>query len=244
MSAPDRKAAEKAFFNDSYGLQHEQGLNGFYERSGGVRAFAEAVLRDCAGRRVLEYGCGTGGHAFRLADRGADVTGIDISDVAVERARQRIEPSRRLRFEVADAEALPFADASFDLVCGTSILHHLDIAKALQEVRRVLAPGGRAVFYEPVGYNPAANLYRRLTPQLHTEDEHPLLRSDFALMRREFRNAQFRFFDLFSVGAIPLLRLPGGVAALRVLEAIDRALLAVAPPLRLLANVVVIELMA
>lgn len=244
MTVRDRKAAERAFFNDSYGLQHEQGLNGFYELSNGVRAFAAAVLRDCAGKRVLEYGCGTGGHAFRLAEGGADVTGIDISDVAVERARQRVAPGQQLRFEVADAEALPFADAAFDLVCGTSILHHLDLDKALREVRRVLRPGGRAVFYEPVGYNPAANLYRKLTPELHTEDEHPLLRRDFARMRQEFRAVRLGFFDLLSVGAIPLLRLPGGVAVLRLFEAIDRALLTLLPPLRLLANVVVIELAA
>lgn len=244
MPAPDRKAAERDFFNDSYALQHEQGLNGFYELSRGVRVFAETVLRDCAGLDVLEYGCGTGGHAFPLAERGANVTGIDISDVAVDRARQRIDGSHRLRFEVADAEALPFADATFDLVCGTSILHHLDLPKALLEIRRVLRQGGRGVFYEPVGYNPAANLYRRFTPQLHTEDEHPLRRSDFALMGSRFAQVNLHFFDLLSVGAIPFLRWPGGVPLLRLMEGLDRLVLSALPPVRLLANVVVIEMTA
>ena len=244
MSEPTRKAAEREFFNSAYASSHEQGLNGFYERSRGVQRFAEAILRAPSSLQVLEYGCGTGGHAFQLAERGAFVTGIDISDVAVERARQQAGGSPGLRFEVADAEALPFDDGTFDLVCGTSILHHLDLSKAIQEIRRVLKPGGRGVFYEPVGYNPAANVYRRFTPELHTEDEHPLLRADFDRIRSSFGSVDLHFFDLFSVGAIPFLRLPGGVALLRFLEAADRVIFALAPPLRILANVVVIEMTA
>ena len=239
---PDRKAAEREFYNETYAAERRQSLNGFYWLSAGLHAYDEAILHDCASKDVLEYGCGVGGYAFTLAERGANVTGIDISDVAVRKARERAAGDPRLTFRVADAEVLPFEPAAFDLVCGTGILHHLDVARAVREIGRVLRPGGRAVFYEPVGYNPAANLYRRLTPELHTTDEHPLLRRDFRLMREVFPATRLRFFDLFSVGAIPLLRFRAGVAALRALEALDTAVFAVVPPLRLLANVVVIEM--
>jgi SAM-dependent methyltransferase len=239
----DRKSAERDFFNQAYQRQEEQTLNGFYELSAAVRAYRDLVLRDCAGLRALEYGCGTGGHAFSLAERGALVTGIDISEVAVASARERAAANPLLHFLVADAEGLPFSAATFDLVCGTSILHHLRTDIAVREIRRVLKRGGRAVFYEPVGYNPAANVYRRLTPELHTDDEHPLLRRDFALIRDAFPSMQLHFFDILSVGAIPFLRRPSGRTLLRILESVDRLFVRVAA-LRLLSNVVVVEMKA
>ena len=238
-----RRRAEQQFFDRHYALHGVESLNGFYELSASLRHFRSLLYRDCAGRKVLEYGCGPGGHAFSLAERGATVTGIDISATAIEMAEARARQlgTARLTFRRGDAEALDFADASFDIVCGTGILHHLDIDRAAREVRRVLAPGGRAVFYEPVGHNPVANLYRRLTPQLHTRDEHPLRRSDFDLLRRHFTRVTTRLFDLVSVGAIPLLSLPGGRVILRALEAVDRAVLHI-PGLRWWASVAVIEL--
>src|SRR3546814_1101008 len=78
-----------------------------------------------------------------------------------------------------NAEAMTFPDDSFDLVFGSGIIHHLDIDRAFGEIARVLRPGGRAVFIEPLGLNPAIELYRRFTPSARTPDEHPLLRRDF-----------------------------------------------------------------
>lgn len=239
----DRKSAERQFFDQAYGDRHEQTLNGFYQLSGAVAVFRNLILADCAGLRALEYGCGTGGHAFDLASRGANVTGIDISEVAVRLARQRAGAAPNLTFEVADAENLPFEAGTFDLVCGTSILHHLRTEVAVREIQRVLRPSGRAIFYEPVGYNPAANFYRWMTPQLHTPDEHPLVRRDFGLIREHFPGTRLHFYDLLSVGAIPFLQKRWGVGLLRFLERVDGAIVRL-PPLRLLSNVVVIEMRA
>ncbi|MGH9421277.1 MAG: class I SAM-dependent methyltransferase, partial [Thermoanaerobaculia bacterium] len=150
-------------------------------------------------------------------------------------------PGLKMHFETADAEDLPFGDASFDRVCGCSILHHLDIDRALREVRRVLRPGGVAIFYEPGAYHPGARLYRRLTPQHHTPDEHPLTTRDLGLIRSVFPTTRISFFDLWSVAAIPLLSLPGGLALLRLLERADRATFAVLPPSRRWASVLLLE---
>jgi len=60
-------------------------------------------------------------------------------------------------------------------VCGSGTLHHLYIDAAFKELVRVLKPNGCVVFFEPLGHNFLINLYRKLTPSMHSEDEHPLL---------------------------------------------------------------------
>jgi ubiquinone/menaquinone biosynthesis C-methylase UbiE len=99
--------------------------------------------------RTLEIGAGTGFFALNLRQAGAldEVTVTDLSPGMVEAAQ---ENARRLGFEVegvvADVEHLPFPDASFDLVIGHAVLHHLpDVQASLREVLRVLRPGGRFV---------------------------------------------------------------------------------------------------
>ena len=195
--------------------------------------------------RVLEYGCGTGSQAFHLAAAGAHVDGIDISPVAIERSEEQARAegvAHRTAFQVMDAEHLRFADASFDVVCGSGIIHHLDLDLALPEVARVLRPGGRAVFYEPLGHNPAINLFRRRTPALRTEDEHPLLMADLRLAARHAAHVDVAFFHLATLAAVPLRARRGFPAVLRGLEAVDAVLLHRRSPLRRWAWFAVIEL--
>jgi SAM-dependent methyltransferase len=238
----ERLLAEQRFFDEHY-RSEGTALNGFYALSGARREFSARVLAAGGGAEVLEYGCGTGSYAFELAENGASVVGIDIAPAAIEIATERAAGRQNLSFRLGDAENLAFGDASFDLVCGTSILHHLDLARATAEIRRVLRPGGIALFYEPIAYHPAAAVYRMMTPAAHTPDEHPLRRSDVDLMKKVFGAVRVRFFDLLSVGAIPLLRLPGGKAALRLLEVADRVVLS-APAVRWLGSTAILELRA
>lgn len=122
------------------------------------RANARLVLHfPINARKVLDLGCGTGVTAIAEARERplAEVIGVDISHqmlVRAERARDRCEPgvARRITFVEADAARLPFADATFDVVTGHSFLYLLpDRDAVLAEVRRVLRPGGRAIFMEP-----------------------------------------------------------------------------------------------
>lgn len=106
------------------------------------------------GRRALELGCGTGVFLERVAPCGAGIAGIDLSLELLERACGRPWRLRNVRLLCGDAERLPYRDASFDSVYGSSVLHHLDLDTALREVFRVLKPGGRAVFAEPNILNP------------------------------------------------------------------------------------------
>ena len=119
-------------------------------------------LVDPAGREVLDYGCGRGYVAFRMAQAGAaHVTAIDLAHVelgAVDRRFEAAGITDRGTFLVGDGPETPFADESFDLVVGSAILHHLDFEQALREIRRVLRPGGEAVFVEPLALNPFLRL--------------------------------------------------------------------------------------
>jgi SAM-dependent methyltransferase len=106
------------------------------------------LFRSLRGSRgtLLEVGCGIGVDSIQLARCGFEVTGVDLTESALRIA----EEFARVRdvgvdFRIANAEALDFADESFDAVYSFGVLHHTpDIAAAVAEVRRVLKPGGRA----------------------------------------------------------------------------------------------------
>ena len=135
----------------------------FFERVEAHRYTKEWHIPDAAdfagarGLRVLEIGCGLGTDGAQFAKAGADYTGIDLTEAAIELARRRFECSGlQGEFRVADAENLDFADGSFDLVYSHGVLHHTpDTARAVQEIHRVLKPGGRAVvmLYHRNSYN-------------------------------------------------------------------------------------------
>ena len=112
---------------------------------------------DPAGQVVLDYGCGGGRLSLKLLSRGArEVVGIDVSDARLEEARRRVADggfAGRARFLVVDAHNTGFPDGSFDLVVGSAVLHHLDLPVALAELRRIMKPGARAVFAEPLVHN-------------------------------------------------------------------------------------------
>ena len=100
------------------------------------------------GRTVLDVGCGAGVDLARFARGGADVTGVDVSQSAVDLARRNFEQQGlRGRFEVADGEQLPFPDSTFDLVFAHGVVQYTAHPQRLvDECRRVLKPGGEAIF--------------------------------------------------------------------------------------------------
>src|SRR6267143_3562365 len=116
-----------------------------------------ADFAGASGLKVLELGCGLGTDGAQYARAGADYTGIDLTQAAVDLARQRFELfDLKGTFRTADAENLDFPDDTFDVVYSHGVLHHTpDIARAVREIHRVLRPGGRAIvmLYHRGSYN-------------------------------------------------------------------------------------------
>jgi 2-polyprenyl-3-methyl-5-hydroxy-6-metoxy-1,4-benzoquinol methylase len=222
---------ERQFHNREYQDQSRRDVASYYALTGRVfEDYYALLVRHCPSRDVLEYGCGVGSSAPLLARSGAKVTGIDLSEVAIDSAREGARAQGLdIDYRVMNAEAMSFESGSFDLICGTAILHHLDLQSAYRELARTLRPGGIAVFAEPLGHNPAINLYRRLTPHLRTKDEHPLLLRDFALARRYFRRVDVKYYALFPLLLIPIRRTKLFRRLLPVFEAVDAAAFSAVP---------------
>ena len=108
---------------------------------------AEIVRHRGEGAAVLDLGCGAGFLSNYLAERGHRVTGIDSTAQSLEVAR-RYDRSRCVEYRLGDACALPFADASFDVVCAMDLLEHVEHpARLIGEASRVLAPSGVFFFH-------------------------------------------------------------------------------------------------
>ena len=177
-----------------------------------------------AGTRVLELGCGPGADTSRLARSGTRVIAVDISRVALNAASERADQEgvqSGMAFAQMNAETLGFRDNSFDVVCGAGVLHHMQIAEAMNGLARVLRPSGQAVLIEPLGHNTLINLFRRLTPKIRSEDEHPLLTKDLHLLLRYFGRVDVQYHYLVALLAAPLARVPGFKFVLHALESID-----------------------
>jgi len=247
--AEARLKSETEYSDDRYAGNTRARADKFYLVTGESNDFYRGrVLEDVHDKRVLEYGCGTGSAAFDIGKVGGRAVGIDISPVAISLATEQAQErgiADNVEFAVMNAEELRFPNASFDRVCGSGIIHHLDISRALPEIARVLRPGGRAVFTEPLGHNPLINAYRRLTPDLRTVDEHPLLRKDIRQIEAAgeyFRAVRTRYFHLTALAAVPLRNTRAFRLVNGSLDRLDRALLRPRTPLRWCAWFVVIEL--
>jgi ubiquinone/menaquinone biosynthesis C-methylase UbiE len=105
------------------------------------------------GKMILEIGSGDGEFTKRFNKSGAKLVATDLTPKVVKRGKKNIK-FMGLKFKVEDACDLTFKDKTFDIVCGVSILHHVDTGKALKEAFRVLKEGGQIFFTEPNIFNP------------------------------------------------------------------------------------------
>jgi len=130
-----------------------------------LRAYELLLREGVEGKRVLDYACGLGKWSIHLAQLGARVSGFDLSGVAVEHARERAAYNGlEIKFDEANAAALPYGDAEFDLAVGVAALHHvIKYPGTAAELLRVMRPGGLVVFTENFGHNPVLEVARRLS---------------------------------------------------------------------------------
>jgi SAM-dependent methyltransferase len=104
-----------------------------------------ARFEETAGKEVLEIGLGLGADHQRFAEAGAKLSGVDLTAMAVEHTGRRLAHfGLTSDVGIGDAENLPFADASFDVVYSWGVIHHSpNTPQAAREILRVLRPGGR-----------------------------------------------------------------------------------------------------
>jgi 2-polyprenyl-3-methyl-5-hydroxy-6-metoxy-1,4-benzoquinol methylase len=159
------------------------------------------VGRDLAGKRLLDFGCGTGQTSTQLAALGAFVVGIDISPELIELARRRAEldgVTDHVQFQNVDLLKAP-AD-SFDLILCSAVLHHVDSSVVLPILRSYLKPGGKIVIGEPIATSPLLRKIRNWLPVSRdaSPDEKQFDAAEIAAIAGVFDRPELFYFNLTS----------------------------------------------
>jgi ubiquinone/menaquinone biosynthesis C-methylase UbiE len=148
------------------------------------------------GQKLLEVGCGIGTDLTRFAKGGARVTGVDLAQTAIDLARRNFELNGLTADElrVANGEALPYADAAFDVVYGHGVIQYTaDAAQLIREMHRVLKPGGTGIFmvYNRVSW---LNAMSKLMKVALEHEDAPVLKKysigEFKALLRPFRETR------------------------------------------------------
>ena len=158
--------------------------------------FILSKMGDLRGKRLLDVGAGLGESSVYFALQGARVTSTDLSPAMVDLTVRLAEfHGVKVDGKVCPAEDLDFQENGFDIVYLANTIHHVqDRARLFETVARVLKPGGWFYSWDPIAYNPAIGIYRRMADRVRTEDEDPLRMRDLAMARRHFDRVDHREF--------------------------------------------------
>jgi len=224
----ERIKSEKKFHDDRFTIETRETAHKYYSIERNSReTFLKKILEYSKNKNVLELGCGKGSYSLKIAQNDGRVTGIDISEVAIkfsEEQSRNNNVSEVTTFLVMNAENLDFQYGSFDLVIGSSIVHHLELQTFMNELVQVLNNKGSAIFIEPLGHNLFINLYRNFTPNLRTKDEHPLLLKDLKYISSFFNKVEINYFHFFTLLAVPLRKMRFFNSILSTFEKLDQIL--------------------
>ena len=219
-SKPDRIEAERAFHNDRFfeAESRKESSKYYLALEQWYQHYSESV-RKAEVFHVLEIGSGVESISMQFECAPFELQSIDISEEAIHFTRTHAR-LQNAHFSVQDAHYTSFPDASFDLVIGRGILHHLELSVACKEIRRVLRPDGAVLFGEPMNGNLLINLYRRLTPGLRTRDERPLSSKDITILRDCFGKVNLTYY-----GFLTLIPAVFGCRAPRMVHVLDHFIL-------------------
>jgi SAM-dependent methyltransferase len=158
-------------------------------------------MGDLRGKQLLDIGAGLGESSVYFALQGADVTTVDISPQMVETAlKLGARFGVKLQGLVSGGEALNLPEAAYDIIYIANTIHHVqDRALLFEQMHRALKPGGRFFSYDPLAYNPAINIYRRMASEVRTPDESPLTTADLRMAKKYFHNVGHREFWVSSL---------------------------------------------
>ena len=158
------------------------------ERVFRYRAVDIRIASSKPGFRVLDVGCGKGDNLLRLVRYGGKAKGLEPS---IKRAKQAFEIAPTA---VSVGEAIPFSDQSFDMVYISHVLHHaVDLEAVLNEVQRVLVPGGLLFVIETIDDSPLMRLARAVEPRW--EEDEVLNRFRFNDLIKAFEKHSFKLLE-------------------------------------------------
>ncbi len=210
---------------------------------------AYALMGPLEGKTVVELGGGLGINAIILARKGARVIVVDLS---LARLKFLLELSRQEGLDhrivpiCSAAEAVGLQRAIADCIYTKSVLIHTPLEESVGEIKRVLVPGGKGIFVEPLKYNPFARCYRALFgPKIWKEITTYFDGKRLAQLTRPFARHSKKYFYLLAFPAFFWQYVRRNVrtfySILRVLNSIDYVLLSVLPFLKHLCWFCVIE---
>lgn len=160
------------------------------------------ILGNVKGKLILDCGCGTGLISSALGRKGARVTSFDLSMQMLKNAQKRaLHWKLNVPVIQSSFENLPFKENSFDLIIGTMILHHTELHLAIKELKRILKPGGKALFLETQIRNPVLKflvespLYKIRALRHGSPEEKPLTTKALKYIKSQFKGIRFYYFS-------------------------------------------------
>jgi len=211
---------------------HNRRRSKFYYLIDNARSYYDQILYELIiDKRVIVAGCAEGSVTPLTRSGAKKVTGVDIASEPINKLNQSIDReglSGKAEAIVGNAEDLPLPNDSFDVICCSGVLHHLDIRLAMNSWSRVLNKDGAVIMMEPMALNPIIFLYRLLTPKMRTKDEHPLLPRDIRILNDYFSDVKVEGFVLTSLFSLLFTYMPNNYLRNKsyvLLENVDRKIL-------------------
>ena len=226
MSFTDKNIREREFHNKLQSKSKGRFEDIFYKAIyNSNEDFFDFLKLNSINSQILDYGCGVGSSLRKVVEFSPKkITGIDISEVSIKKAKEVSKENSKIELLVDNCEKTRFQNNSFDVVYGTGILHHLNLEVCLTEIFRILKPGGKFLFIEPLGTNPLINLYRKLTPQSRSVDEHPLVDMDFNLIQKKFSKTKIKYYGFLTLALFPFYSSPKNSKIFKILKNFDQIL--------------------
>ena len=154
IADPSEKSFQEAYDKIHKFFEENENAESLYPER--LKWFSKIFIDLCgSGNRILDIGTGNGKLAIAMAKKGNIVTGMDISKIALQKAKEmhkKNAPDLPVDFKFGDARKLPFEDGTFNYITSQDLVEHIsenDFKIHLNEVYRVLKPGGRYVFWTP-----------------------------------------------------------------------------------------------
>ena len=227
MNLSEKNIREKEFHNKLQSKDKGRFEGIFYKAIHNLSEdFLKFLEQNSYNLDILDYGCGVGVHAEKVVKfKPRKITGIDISEVSIQKAVNKAKAlGLNIDYKVDNCEKTEFKESSFDIVYGSGILHHLQINDCIDEIHRLLKSKGSLVFIEPLGTNPLINLYRKLTPNSRSKDEHPLLQKDFDYLNNKFDEIKIKYYGFLTLVFFPFYKSPKNSSVFKSLAKLDQLL--------------------